>query len=77
MEKRGNVLTQLALISDLFERGNITSEKTSVTLIVNEEEFKRLFIIFSKKSKSKLLITNNMFKVKIGVVEYLIRVMPE
>ena len=77
MEKKGNILTQFALISDLFERANMESEETTVTLTVKNEEFKRLFILFSKKAESKLLVINDTFTVKIGVVDYLIRVVPE
>ncbi len=77
MEKKGNILTQLALISDLFEKSNMECDKVSVTLVVNEIEFRRLFTLFSKKAQSKLLIINDTFTVKIGVVEFLIRVMSE
>ena len=70
MEKKGSVLTQLALISDLFERANMNSDKVTTTLMVQEKEFQRLFKLFSEKAHSNLEIINDTFRVKIGVVDY-------
>ena len=71
MEKKGEILTQLALISDLFERANMNSDKVIITLMVQEHEFRRLFKLFSDKAHSKLEIINDTFTVKIGVVDYI------
>jgi len=70
MEKKGNILTQLALISDLFERANMESQETSATLIVEVSEFERLFKLFSRKAHTKLVVINDTFTVKIGIVKY-------
>lgn len=70
MEKRGNILSQMALISDLFEKANMISEDTSVVFMVNEDEFERLFNLITKKANLKLNKVDDSFSVKIGVVEY-------
>jgi len=70
MEKRGNILSQIALISDLFEKANMISEDTSVVFMVNEDEFERLFNLITKKANLKLNKVDDSFSVKIGVVEY-------
>lgn len=71
MEKTGNILTQLALISDLFERANMRTSNPVITLMVDQKEFTRLFKLFSKKANSKLEIINETFTVRIGMVKYL------
>jgi len=70
MEKKGNILTQLALISDLFERANMNPSTVSTVLKVDQEEYTRLSALFSKKAHAKWNVHNDTFKVKIGVVEY-------
>jgi len=70
MEKKGSILTQLALISDLFERANMNTSNVSTALMVDQKEFVRLFKLFSKKAHTKLEIIDDTFTVKIGVMEY-------
>ena len=69
-EKKGNIFTQMAVISDLFEKVNIESENTSVIIMTGEDEFDRLFHLITKKANLKLNKTEDTFSVKIGVVEY-------
>ena len=71
MEKKGNILTQLALISDLFEKANMDADGTDVTFSLSQKEFGRLFNLFSSNANSKLEIIDDTFTVKIGVVEYI------
>jgi len=70
MEKKGEILTQMALISDLFERANMESKNTSVIIMVAEDEFDRLFNLITKKAHLTLNKAEDRFSVKIGVVEY-------
>jgi len=70
MEKKGNILTQLALISDLYERANMDASNFTTTLAVNQKEFTRLFKLFSNKAHTKLEIIDDRFTVKIGMVKY-------
>ena len=39
MEKKGELLNQLAIISDLLEKLNTNTESTTIVLNLKEEEF--------------------------------------
>ena len=43
MEKKGDLLNQLAIISDLLEKMNIDSKSRTIVIEVDEEEFNRIF----------------------------------
>ena len=43
MEKKGEILNQLAIISDLLENVNLESKLTSVIFMVEKEEFDENF----------------------------------
>lgn len=73
MEKKGNLLTQMALISDLFEKMNMESDDTSVVYMIKEKEFDRLFNLITKKANLNLNKVDDSFSVKIGVVEYVFK----
>ena len=71
MEKKGDILNQLAIISDLLEKANMESKTTIVTFALEEKEFHGVFNIVSKKVPR--LIGNeieNTFSVKIGEIEF-------
>jgi len=68
--KKGDVLTQLALISDLLEKVNMEASDTGVFFVVDREEFNRIFDLISQKAKIKLDQVNDRFSVQIGMVEY-------
>lgn len=70
MEKKGSIITQLALISDLFERANMSASDVTITLVVDQKEFMRLFKLFTKKAHAKLEIIDDTFTVRIGTVVY-------
>ena len=74
MVKKGNILTQLALISDLFEKANMDANKTEVVFSFKRDEFDRLFKIFSEKANTPLISTNDAFNVKIGLVKFIFMV---
>ena len=69
MEKKGEPLNQLAIISDLIEKMNLTIDSTIVNIILNESEFKKMFEIVQKKYKSNQAFPNNLFRLTIGKVE--------
>lgn len=69
-EKKGDVLTQLALISDLLEKVNMQASDTGVFFVIDREEFNRIFDLISQKAKIKLDQVNDRFSVQIGMVEY-------
>jgi len=67
MEKKGNVLNQLAIISDLLENVNMEVAEISVTFNVNKEEFNRMYNTVYLKAKDKnVKPPKNTFQVKIG-----------
>ena len=73
-EKKGEVLTQLAIISDLLENANMVSGNIGVIFEVDSGEFNRLFDLISKKSNIQLNKVDDTFTVKIGQVEFMFTV---
>lgn len=69
-EKKGDILTQLALISDLLEKVNMEATDKGVFFVVDKKEFHRIFTLISKKANIKMDDINDRFSVKIGEVEY-------
>lgn len=72
MEKKGEILNQLALIADLLEKANIESTSTSVIFVLNEKDFNGMYEKITKKTKSDIPSENKetSFSVKIGDIEY-------
>ncbi len=67
MEKKGNILNQLAIISDLLEKANMESTETSVVFNMERAEFNRLYNIIYINAKNKTdKPPKNVFQVKIG-----------
>ena len=52
MEKKGDVLNQLAIISDLLEKINLDTLSTTIIIELNKVEFEKAFEIFKKKYNS-------------------------
>ena len=71
MEKKGEILNQLAIISDLIENVNLESKSRSVFFILNKTEFNKMIDVIVKKTKVKYDESNQTFTVKIGEVEYI------
>lgn len=69
MEKKGDLLNQLAIIVDLIE--NINSNTKSNTLIfeVSRIEFDRVFEYFENKYDRKTEKPKNTFTISIGKVD--------
>jgi len=68
MEKRGNVLNQLAIISDLLENLNMVSTNTSIVFNMERTEFNRMYNIVYLRAKEKSTPPKNSFQAKIGNV---------
>jgi hypothetical protein len=49
MEKKGDILNQLAIISDLLEKINANTESKTIVLNLKEEEFLSVFNTIQKK----------------------------
>lgn len=71
MEKKGEILNQLAIISDLLENANLESESKSVIFILKREEFDKIFDKVVKKTKVKFDTAEQTFTVKIGEIDFI------
>jgi len=69
MEKKGELLNQLAIVSDLIEKMNL--EKKSNTLVFELEEniFHQTFEYISKKHNNRMSKPDKTFTIKIGMVD--------
>jgi hypothetical protein len=71
MEKKGDILNQLAIISDLIENLNMSVESKTLIFTLNDKEFIDMFALFQKKHGEKYDIPNNSFSIKIGDIDIL------
>ena len=49
MEKKGDFLNQIAIISDLLEKINAEAESKTIILELNEKEFNRVYKLINEK----------------------------
>ena len=70
MEKKGEILNQLAIISDLLENANISPESKSVLFVLNKDEFDKISNKVTKKTKVRIIENETTFSVKIGEVNF-------
>ena len=70
MEKKGELLNQLAIISDLLEKANINSITQTIMFELDEKEFINVFEYIQKKYGRKIDKPNNTFSIRIGQVEF-------
>lgn len=52
IEKKGDLLTQIAIIADLIEKINLNSIENDLIIGVNEVDFKNTVEYFAKKDKN-------------------------
>ena len=69
-EKKGDILNQLAIISDLLEKINVNARNASVLFEVNEEEFDRVRKYISIKQKVDLEDDESVFSIVIGDIDF-------
>jgi plasmid replication initiation protein len=69
MSKRGDLLNQLAIISDLFENVNLETKSVTVILETNKEQFDLAFDYIEKKYGKKIDVFNDTFTITIGFVD--------
>ena len=69
MEKKCDILNQLAIISDLLEKANIESGSTTIIMELSEVEFNKTFQIIKKKYNGKIDNPSNTFTITIGNVD--------
>ena len=69
MDKRGDILNQLAIISDLIEKLNLQSKTSTLIIELEKSEFERVFEYFNKKYDRRTDLPENTFTIKLGVVD--------
>jgi hypothetical protein len=69
MEKKGEILNQLAIISDLLEKTNMQTKSSTIILELSKVEFERVFELIQKKYGKKIEVPNNSFTITIGMVD--------
>ena len=69
MEKKGELLNQLAIISDLIENLNTDSQTNILTLELEEKAFIEAFETIQKKYGRKSDKPKNTFTITIGMVD--------
>ena len=70
MEKKGDLLNQMAIISDLLERINADTESRTIVIELNDDEFNRVFELIRKKNGVKKDKPKNSFNITIGTVDF-------
>lgn len=74
MEKKGEILNQLAIISDLLENINLETKEKNVLFVLEKKEFDKMYDIIVKKTKVKSNEIEATFSVKIGVIDFVFSV---
>lgn len=69
MTKKGDLLNQLAIISDLIEKLNAENKSSSLVFEVSKVEFDRIFQYIEKKNNRKSEIPKGKFTITIGGVD--------
>lgn len=69
MEKKGELLNQLAIISDLLEKINTETISRTVVLELDKEEFEKSFELIQKKYGRKMDRPDGSFSISIGGVD--------
>ncbi len=69
MTKKGDLLNQLALISDLVEKLNADMKSNTIVVEVSKLEFDRIYNYIEKKNNKKLETPKDRFTITIGVMD--------
>lgn len=69
VEKKGDILNQLAIIADLLEKMNLESENRTIVIQLERKEFERIYKLIMEKKKTKPKKVNDTFTISIGVID--------
>ena len=69
MEKKGDLLNQLAIITDLLEKINLDSKAISISIDLESTVFDSTFDIIQKKHGKRIDEVNNTFTITIGFID--------
>jgi hypothetical protein len=70
MEKKGDLLNQFAIISDLLEKINANTKSNTIVFELSKMEFDRIYEYIEKKYNRKSDKPKNTFTITIGVVDF-------
>lgn len=71
MEKKGDLLNQLALIADLIEKCDVISPNQNVLFEISKVEFEKIYDIITRKTNVTGDMPNTMLNIKIGSVNFI------
>ncbi len=69
MTKKGDLLNQLAIISDLIEKLNADIKSNTIVFEVSKIEFEKIFLYLEKKNNTQNEIPKDKFTITIGNVD--------
>jgi hypothetical protein len=69
MEKKGELLNQIAIISDLLEKINADTKSTTIVIELSKLEFERVFETIQKKYGRRMEKPTNSFSITMGLVD--------
>lgn len=69
MTKKGDLLNQLAIISDLMEKLNADIKSNTIVFEVSKTEFEKIFHYLEKKNNIQNEIPKDKFTITIGNVD--------
>jgi CRP-like cAMP-binding protein len=69
MEKKGEILNQLAIISDLLEKINLETESRTIVLQLPKKDFEDIFELIQKKYNRRIDKPKNSFSITIGMID--------
>ena len=68
---KGRILNQIAIISDLLEKANLTAKNITVSFDVEEDEFNRIYNTMYVNSKVKPKNPKNTFFILMGPIKFI------
>lgn len=69
MEKKGDLLNQLAVITDLIENLTVQTNSSTIILELNQNEFDYTYQEIQKKYGRRMDKPKNSFSISIGMVD--------
>lgn len=69
MEKKGELLNQLAVISDLIENLGVDTKSQTLIFELSKVEFEKSFDLIQKKYGRKMETPKDSFTITIGMVD--------
>lgn len=70
MEKKGEILNQLALISDLLEKINLTSNSKTVVIELSGTDFEKIYKLITSKVNIATKGVESKFSLRIGEIDF-------